>query len=85
MAWAVVERRTTATTRRLPPQRVQVRKSVWNVRRRSSAALSLLPDQPGPSPSMTERMFPAGSLNQAMVGPPPRKIPSASVRYGPSR
>jgi len=32
MAWAVVERRTTATTRRVPPQRGQVRTSVWKVR-----------------------------------------------------
>jgi Bacterial extracellular solute-binding protein len=39
MAWAVVERRTTATTRRVPPQRGQVRTSVWNVRLRSSAAV----------------------------------------------
>jgi hypothetical protein len=37
MAWAVVERSTTATTRRVPPQRGQVRTSVWKVRRRSSA------------------------------------------------
>ena len=29
---AVVERRTTATTRRVPPQRGQVRTSVWKVR-----------------------------------------------------
>jgi hypothetical protein len=28
MAWAVVERRTTGTTRRVPPQREQVRTSV---------------------------------------------------------
>jgi hypothetical protein len=37
MARAVAERRATATTRRVPPQRGQVRTSVWNVRRRSSA------------------------------------------------
>jgi hypothetical protein len=37
MACAVEERRTTATTRRVPPQRGQVRTSVWNVRLRSSA------------------------------------------------
>jgi hypothetical protein len=37
MAWAVEERRTTATTRRVPPQRGQARTSVWNVRLRSSA------------------------------------------------
>jgi hypothetical protein len=37
MAWAVVERRTTATTRRVPPQRGQVRTSARNVRLRSSA------------------------------------------------
>ena len=37
MAWAVTERRTTATTRRVPPQLGQVRTSVWNVRLRSSA------------------------------------------------
>jgi hypothetical protein len=37
MAWAVEERRTTATTRRVPPQRGQARTSVWKVRLRSSA------------------------------------------------
>src|SRR5262249_10393728 len=37
MAWAVAERRTTATTRRVPAQRGQVRTSAWNVLRRSSA------------------------------------------------
>jgi hypothetical protein len=37
MAWAVEERRTTATTRRVSPQRGQVRTSVWNVRLSSSA------------------------------------------------
>jgi hypothetical protein len=37
LAWAVVERRTTATTRRVPAHRGQVRTSVWNVRLRSSA------------------------------------------------
>ena len=37
MAWAVEERRTTATTRRVPPQRGQARTSVWKVRLRSWA------------------------------------------------
>jgi hypothetical protein len=37
MAWAVEERRTTATTRRVPPQRGQARTSVWKVRLRSAA------------------------------------------------
>ena len=37
MAWAVEERRTTATTRRVPLQRGQQRTSVRNVRLRSSA------------------------------------------------
>jgi hypothetical protein len=34
-------RRTTATTRRVPPQRGQVRTSVWNVRLRSGTATSV--------------------------------------------
>jgi hypothetical protein len=37
MAWAVVERRTKATTRRVPPQRGQVRTSLRNVRFSHSA------------------------------------------------
>jgi len=37
MAWAVVERRTTATTRRMPPQRLQLRTSARNVLFKSSA------------------------------------------------
>lgn len=33
----------------------------------------------GYAASNTERIFPAGSLNQAMVGPFPREIPRESV------
>src|SRR5262249_17468174 len=35
--------------------------------------------QDGPSDSSTDRTFPAGSVNQAMVGPSPRKTPCSSV------
>jgi hypothetical protein len=31
---------------------------------------------------MTDRMLPAGSLNHAMSGPPPRKMPFPSVSAG---
>lgn len=39
------------------------------------------PGQPSPS-SITDRTLPAGSVNQAMSGPPPRKTPLASVSFG---
>jgi hypothetical protein len=42
MAWAVAERSTTATTRRVPPQRGQVRTSVWKVRRRNRRPIATL-------------------------------------------
>ena len=33
----------------------------------------------GQSSSITDRMFPAGSVNQAISGPSPRKMPFSSV------
>ena len=41
------------------------------------------PRTPG-HPSSTDKMFPAGALNQAMVGPPPRAMPFSSVEMSPS-
>ena len=40
------------------------------------------PDAGGQSSAMIEKMLPAGSVNQAMSGPPPRNTPFSSVSIG---
>ena len=45
---------------------------------------SAQPDTPAIYVSSTERMFPAGSVNQAIFGPGPLEIPFSFVRTGPS-